>query len=144
MKPHRKGKRAQQKVSMPLGVAPPADYGQIRKYVTITCLVLALYQVAIGSDGENIFAAVSTCAGSIFALYKFFTLRNMKYFPLSSWMVLLFVLANETGPLVVKSIEFEPLTYNLKQPVTTFAYSLAGTVTLMASHWLYTNARATR
>jgi hypothetical protein len=54
-------------------------------------------------------------------------------------MVIFFVMSNLTVPLVVKCLEQEPLDYKLKYTTLTFGYALAGTVTLIASHWLYSH-----
>jgi hypothetical protein len=67
--------------------------------------------------------------------------ENLLLRPISSWIVIIFCLANLTGPLIAKTIEFEAVTYNLQVPITTFTYSFLGQLAVIGGHWLYCQLR---
>ena len=98
-----------------------------------------MLQLSVARNPENVVAVLICAIGTIYTTYSFFKPRNMRFFPLSSWIVLFFVLSNLTVPLIVKGLEFESLDYKLKFPYLTFGYALATSVTLIAAHWVYAN-----
>ena len=120
----------------------PANFMLIRRWVAILSTIAAIVQVIIARDVDNLAAITMAYIGTIFTAYYFFKPKNLKFFPLSSWMVLFFVLANLTVPLIVKCFEAEPLDYKLQFTTTTFGYSLATSICAIAAHWFYTHSKA--
>ncbi len=134
----RRNKKPKTTVDIP---TKPANFREIRKWIYLISMVGMLAQLAISQTPENVFAAMVCAGGNSFVAFSFFRPKNLKNFPLSSWMVLLFALSNFTVPLLMKTAEFEPLDYNLKFPYLTFGYALATQLALIAGHWLYSNSQ---
>jgi|GEM_PF-1320259 len=116
-----------------------------RKLYVVTALVLLICfmgQVLISADADNMSCAILALVGSMAVTIAMIRPANMRYRPLSSWMVLLFAGANLAGPLLAKTLEFEPLTYNLTLPVTSFLYSVLGGMSFVVGHYLYSKISA--
>jgi hypothetical protein len=123
------------------GIEDPAlrlpKYRLIWRWVTIVSVICAGFQIALDRDPTNLFCAIVCAVGTVLTAVAILRPSNMLFRPISSWIVIVFCLANLAGPLVAKTIEFEPVTYNLQVPLTTFSYAFLGQLAVIGGHWLY-------
>jgi len=109
--------------------------------IAALCFAAAV-QLAIESTPENLICVSLALVTPVVLSWVLLKQRNNKDHPIPLIAVHLFLIANMTLPLVVKTLELEPLTYNLAVPLMTYGLTAVGAVTLTLSYIVYVSSRS--
>ncbi|EUB94926.1 hypothetical protein PMI07_002704 [Rhizobium sp. CF080] len=109
--------------------------------VVVLVLLCAAIQAGISPDIANVFCAVS--AGLVGAWVFSYCTRpgRIERHTISTLVVLGFQVHSTLAALIVQTLAWKPITFNLEAPVTTFSALALLQIWAAALHWLYIQSR---
>nr|WP_319566127.1 hypothetical protein [uncultured Rhodoferax sp.] len=102
-------------------------------------IISAIIEMIFFFTPENIFSALALVAGWYILEKITLTSYNLKYYPVSFFMLLGLGTFYFLLPLPLTLIEFKPVTFNLRVPYLTFLHHFLFLVAIVFTHKIYTN-----
>ncbi|WP_172724319.1 hypothetical protein [Neorhizobium tomejilense] len=115
---------------------------QVRWGVVIAILLCTAIQLVISPELANMFCAVSVGLTGILVFSYCTKLRRIERSTISTLVVLGFQVHTSLAALIVQTLAWKPITFNLEAPVATFSVLALLQLWAVALHWFYAQSRA--
>ena len=100
-----------------------------------------ILQCRLATGWPDIGCSLIASLGATFVNFQYFRRDRLYNYPLSTLVVIGFSVTLLQGPLLFTALEGNPITYNLKVPIYTFAHAFAAVIVSIASHSVYRSSK---
>ena len=113
----------------------------IKNSINLILLMTAVFQFAIFFEIQNIFGVLIIIFSWLLYTNTLFNFNTFYKFPISSFLIFGFVISQYITPLLLSTLEFKNLNFNLRVPFDVFTHSLLSLIFLILSHLSYSKFR---